>query len=122
MSAELPKKRVDQPKSVTESGGGVFGSREQSLRQDNSFFKARFVEVKAIYQGAFAGAPWNETLSDAEVTRRIQDNMGKPGFTAFTSEKGGRIVGAVWYDTPSLDQLEAERRKPLRDFAADLQS
>ncbi|HZE87767.1 MAG TPA: hypothetical protein VE090_06235 [Methylomirabilota bacterium] len=47
--------------------------------------------------------------------------MAKSGFTSFTSEKGGRIVGALWYDTPSLDDLEAERRKPLRNFAADLQ-
>lgn len=89
--------------------------------QDNGIFTARLHEIKEMYQRAFAGSPWHETLSDEEVTARLDANMSKPGFTSFTTERDGRIAGALWYDTPSLDELEAERRRPLRDFADSLQ-
>lgn len=78
-------------------------------------------DLRKLYQAAFAGPPWYEQLSDEEVLRRLQANMSKPGFDSLIVNRGSKIAGALWYDTPSLDELEAEFQKPLRDFAEGLQ-
>lgn len=81
-------------------------------------FRNKFDSIAAVYQRAFAGFPWFENLSDAEVRRRMTDSSSKTGFQAFI-EKGpnGEVVGALWYDTPSLEQLSLERGQQLADTA-----
>jgi L-amino acid N-acyltransferase YncA len=80
----------------------------------------RWTDVIAIhraYQGAFAGFPWYETLSDAEVQRRWESYMSKRGFRVLVAEWFGEVVGALLWDAPILDELRVERGEILARFA-----
>lgn len=76
-------------------------------------------EMKVVYQQAFAGYPWHEDLSDEEVYRRLDSQVSKPGFEGIwlLDQKDGSVVGATWFDRPSLGDLERERGSVLRKFA-----
>lgn len=73
--------------------------------------------VRRIYQGAFAGFPWYETLSRKEVYRRWKNYRRKRGSRAIVAERGGEIIGALLWDTPTLDELRVERGERLARFA-----
>jgi GNAT superfamily N-acetyltransferase len=84
-------------------------------------FKERREEIAEMLREGFAGFPWYEHLSIDESLRRVNEYALKQGFESFLAEDpNGKIVGGLWYDTPSVDQLEIERGKPLADFAQQL--
>ena len=72
--------------------------------------------VLAIYQDAFAGFPWYETLSDTELQARWKHDSEKAGFTAYVVEKDGLVVASGWHDAISIDQLRQERGNELADW------
>lgn len=75
-------------------------------------------ELVGVYRRAFAGKPWLENLSEEVVRARFDDHLSKPGFRArLAFDQSGRVTGALWYDTPTLSQLEAERGAELAAFA-----
>ncbi len=81
-------------------------------------FRDKFENIVLVYQRAFAGYPWFESLSDTEVRKRLADGSIKNGFQAFIAEgQNNEVVGALWYDIPTLEQLSFERGKKLADFA-----
>lgn len=82
-------------------------------------FEEKLEDIVSVYQRAFAGYPWFENLSDDEVQKRLVNNSGKNGFQPFIAEgPNGEVAGALWYDTPTLEQLSAERGKELAEFAS----
>ena len=87
-------------------------------RQPNTGkFKDAVSQIANVYQEAFAGFPWYEDLSFEEILRRISSNMGNPGFESFLAENTeGEIIGGLWFDQPSIRQLEEERGKSLTEF------
>ncbi|MFZ3009959.1 MAG: GNAT family N-acetyltransferase [Candidatus Microsaccharimonas sp.] len=86
--------------------------------QTETFVKRRH-EVAELLRQSFAGAPWFEDLSEQEALARTESYIQKPGFEAILAlGKSGVIAAGLWCDTPSLDQLSAERGADLADFAA----
>lgn len=80
-------------------------------------FTENVPEIAVVYQQAFAGSPWFENLSIETVLGRINGNIGLRGFDAFLARNSDLIAGSLWFDTPTLDQIESERGARLRDFA-----
>lgn len=91
-------------------------------RKPNSeVFKTRINEIADVYKAAFSGAPWFENLSFEETFRRVSDNSQKNGFEAYVAESidgSGEIVGGLWFDKPTLEELKIERGEKLADFAS----
>lgn len=84
-------------------------------------FRERREEVAEMLRQCFAGFPWYENLSIDESIKRVNEHAQKEGFESFLAEDpNGKIVGGLWYDSPSFEELEAERGKPLADFAQQL--
>lgn len=83
------------------------------------YLKGDEVLIWKIYQQAFAGFPWFENLSDEEVQSRWKTQSSKDGFECIVAEESGRIVGASWWDTPTLKDLANERGKDLADFSRE---
>lgn len=75
--------------------------------------------IRLIYQNAFAGFPWHETLSDAEVQRRWEDYRSKRGSQALVAERDEAVIGALLWDQPTLDELGIERGETLARFAEE---
>lgn len=74
-------------------------------------------KIKETYQMAFSQAPWFESLSTQEVDRRWTSDSAKRGFTCVVEEFIKIVVGAMWWDTPTLEELEKERGMRLAEFA-----
>ena len=93
------------------------------IKCDRDEFTPYCDNVATMYQHAFRGHPWYEDLSVDEVNGRIGSHMAKPGFRAYLDMSGENVVGAMWYDTPSLTELQIERGDELaglaRDYKAD---
>lgn len=82
-------------------------------------FIERHDEIAELLRQSFAGAPWFENLSEQEALARIESYIQKPGFEAILAlGQSGVVAAGLWYDTPSLDHLSAERGADLADFAA----
>jgi len=80
-------------------------------------FKERIDQVSKMYKEAFAGFPWFENLSTEEVNKRLNSNLEKRGFEAFIAEnEKGEIIGGLWFDSPTLEQLLTERGEKLANF------
>jgi len=82
-------------------------------------FRNRMPEMATVYKEAFAGFPWYEQLSIEETFNRVANNSEKAGFDAFlafASDGSDQIVGGLWYDKPTLEELEKERGFELREF------
>lgn len=73
-------------------------------------------KIMRVYQKAFTGFPWFENLSNEEVKRRWNEHKTKQGFRCLVVEERNRIVGATWWDTPTLEELRLERGDKLADF------
>ncbi len=80
-------------------------------------FRERRQEMAEILKQCFAGYPWYEDLSEEDAQSRIDSHVSKPGFDAIMFEDQDGPIGAIWYDTPSADDLEAERGSELMEFA-----
>ena len=84
-------------------------------------FRENIDQVSKMYKEAFAGFPWFEDLSAEEVSKRLDSNMTKGGFESFIAEdENGEIIGGLWFDSPTLEQLQAERGEKLADFTRKL--
>lgn len=84
-------------------------------------FRDKFDSLVTVYKNAFAGYPWFEDLSIEEVQKRLTGNLSKRGFQAFIAESvNSETAGALWYDTPTLEELASERGQKLADFARTL--
>lgn len=75
--------------------------------------------IQGIMGRAFAGPPWYEALGEVELLRRWVVASTKPGFCCIVAEDGGQLLGASWWDTPSLGELAAERGDKLAQFVQD---
>lgn len=78
---------------------------------------ADFVDMVVMYQGAFSGFPWYESLTTEEVETHILNHMRKPGFGALVVKLDGISVGASWWNLPSLNDISVERGQELATFA-----
>lgn len=85
-------------------------------------FIVRRKEIARLVQLGFAGEPWNETISDEDALNRIDQDIERPGFEAFFIEDDGQIVGALWYDSMTLETLSEQRGEELVEFVKNLQS
>lgn len=79
------------------------------------------IVIQKIYQMAFSGFPWHEDLSSEEVERRWNIQKRKRGFGGLVAEENGEVVGAIWWDLPSLEELRAERGDALAEFTVKIQ-
>lgn len=75
--------------------------------------------VQEIYRQAFAGFPWYEALSSADVQGRWDFCATKYGFRAIVAVEDGVVVGALLWDTPTIEDLRLERGDALACFAID---
>lgn len=90
-------------------------------RPNTQRFIEKIEEVSVMYQEAYKGDPWNEDLTYVEVYNRVQKDIARDTFEAFTAETPeGKVVGALWFDEISLDRLEQERGENLAVFAKNL--
>jgi RimJ/RimL family protein N-acetyltransferase len=88
-------------------------------RPNTAVFVERFDEVKNLYARAFAGYPWFENLDDEEVTTRLQEQVKRPGFSAFLATlMSDELAGGLWYSTPTVESLSEERGEALGAFVA----
>lgn len=81
------------------------------------FMEEDALSIKAIYRAAFAGFPWFEDLSDAEIERRWRTQRAKPGFECLVADETDGVVGAIWWDKPTLCELHFERGELLSQYA-----
>lgn len=95
------------------------GSPEQVTVRDSqeNLFIERRLEVADILRKSFAGAPWFEDIDEAEAVSRVDAHASKPGFEAVLALDQDSVVGGLWYDTPSLEELRSERGEELARFA-----
>jgi len=75
------------------------------------------LRVLAIYQAAFSGPPWDESLPMSTVRSRWSFYRDKRGFRPMVAVMDGQLVGAIWWDTPTLSELATERGSDLALFA-----
>ena len=76
-------------------------------------------QLAEVFSRAFAGFPWYRDLPVDELEERVASHAALPGYGRLVElGEDTRIKAAIWYDTPSLDELEAERGVQLREFAA----
>lgn len=73
--------------------------------------------IWSVFRLAFAGPPWHEDYTIAQVQALWTNHRVKPGFSCLVSDDEGRIVAASWWDCPSLEQLRQERGDELARFA-----
>lgn len=84
-------------------------------------FKEKVDQILKMYQEAFAGFPWFEDLSTEEVAKRLSSSITKDGFESFVAEnESEEIIGALWFDTPSFEQLQTERGEKLAGFVRNI--
>lgn len=87
---------------------------------DEEGFSRHYDEVTKVYQRAFTCKPWEENLSEETVHQRLNEHVTKPGFRAlFAYDQIGGVKAALWYDTPTVDQLRDERGDDLATLAQD---
>lgn len=77
-------------------------------------------QIKKIYKMAFSGFPWFRELSTNEVEKTWKEQSSKNGFTCLVAEVEDIVVGAIWYDTLTIEQLRVERGEELTDFAVKI--
>lgn len=78
-------------------------------------------QIETAYQNAFSGHPWYENLSVQEVRKRLDKDQSRSGFNAFIAENtDGCVLGGLWYDTPTIDELRITRGESLADFATNI--
>ena len=77
-------------------------------------------EVQRMYQAAFAGFPWYESLTPAEVEGRFKKQTQLPGFQGLVAIRDGSIAGAIWWESTSIEDLRQERGERLATFAQGL--
>ena len=96
------------------------------LETEKSFYNERLSDSQRerlidIYQRAFKESPvWQEDLTRETVRQRLNPQFIKPGFCLIVIEQQKQIAAALWFDTPTLTELEAERGKQLADYAKQL--
>jgi GNAT superfamily N-acetyltransferase len=75
-------------------------------------------DIISMYQESFGGYPWFEKLSQGAVQDRWNTHAAQPGFDCLIAEIDAFAVGAVWWNTITLDALSQERGSALGDFVA----
>jgi len=84
-------------------------------------FDHRLQEIATLYQNAFAGFPWFETLSLDETLKRISIDRKKPNFESFFAEDpNGKIIGALWFYSLSTEEIKIARGLDLSNYATSL--
>jgi hypothetical protein len=73
--------------------------------------------IKEIYALAFKQPPWTQEPTDKQsVSARWQKSAARLGFKCFVAESDNRVIGALWFDTPSDADFIAENRKELVEY------
>ncbi len=67
------------------------------------------IGIEIIYRKAFSGFPWYEDLSIKEVKRRWNIQRLKSGFKCLVAEIDGQVVGATWWNSMTIEELNNER-------------
>ncbi len=94
---------------------------EVAARKTNDVerFKDKKGEIAEIYKQAFNGPPWFEEISLDEVLNRIEPAISGEGFGCLLAESEGAIIGALWYNALTSEELEAEKGIELGNFTKD---
>ncbi|MGI5841513.1 MAG: hypothetical protein ACOX6N_04825 [Patescibacteria group bacterium] len=78
-------------------------------------------ELVKVYQAAFRGHPWYENLSVQEVNSRLDSDFSRIGFNSFLAEDSeGFVMGGLWYDTPTLEDVRRQRGEELASYTQKL--
>ena len=80
------------------------------------FVEKDALSVQVIYRLAFASFPWYEDLSNEEIEKRWKTQQAKIGFECLIADALNKVVGAIWWDKPTLDELRSERGKFIIQF------
>ncbi|MBI2356093.1 MAG: GNAT family N-acetyltransferase [Candidatus Doudnabacteria bacterium] len=73
---------------------------------------ADLIGVRQIYREAFAGFPWFETVTDAEIDSRFNSVM-----SGLVAVQDNSVVGATWWEVITIEKLRQERGEELVRFA-----
>lgn len=71
------------------------------------------IELKRIYKEAFAGFPWYESLTEAEIEHRFSYYP----FDGLVATHNDLVVGAIWWDVLTIEQLKQARGEEMAKFA-----
>ncbi|HSW96723.1 MAG TPA: GNAT family N-acetyltransferase [Candidatus Saccharimonadales bacterium] len=81
-------------------------------------FSKRISEITTVYEQSFGGHPFFVKYEKGQGHEIISKHMLKPGFKPFLAHNvSGRVVGALWSDTPSLLDITSEWGEQLSKFA-----
>lgn len=84
--------------------------------------QSSFSELVDMYTEAFSGHPWNENLPRTEVENRVRTHMSLRGFQGLVGYLEHQSVGASWWNTPTLKELEVEKGAAIAEFASSRRS
>jgi len=92
--------------------------------------------IAASYRAAFSGFPWNSEVTIEEARKQLQSHKRKPGFEGliatansvtqsrprglippFRVSKEHDLLAAMWWDSPTQEQLAEERGAELAKLA-----
>lgn len=72
--------------------------------------------IVLLYQRAFAGFPWYQSLTIETLRERFAKDQSRPGFQCLVADIDCRVAGACWWDETSVELLRAERGEELARF------
>ena len=96
--------------------------RSEGPAPQSTEFVTRKYQIAELIKLTFAGHPWYEDLSDEDALSRVDECILKPGFGAFIVIEDDLPIAGLWYDTPSHDELRAERGQEIIDFIKEINS
>ncbi|SOD62961.1 Acetyltransferase (GNAT) family protein [Streptomyces zhaozhouensis] len=97
------------------------GAEPTALRVDGAELLRRRAGLRRAYVAAFAGPPWNEDESRADVfVRRLPDEVRRPGFVAALARDGERVLGfATGVTTPEVFPRDRSYGKAAATLGAE---
>lgn len=84
------------------------------------FWEKDFPQLVSLYQAAFGDYPWYLSLTSEYITDRLTKHFANNNCKVFVYEQDGSVVGASWFDQPSLGELATMRGAEISEFAANM--
>lgn len=78
--------------------------------------------IHEVYQKAFSGFPWFESLTIEEVERRWKEHSSQLGFSCYvacTDETCSAMIGISYFSAPHHTQLVQQKGKKLGQFVSE---
>ncbi|MEK7496767.1 MAG: hypothetical protein AAB657_02575 [Patescibacteria group bacterium] len=88
----------------------------EQVLQINTLKLSDISELKLVYQQAFAGFPWYESLSNEEVDKRWQKYINASEFCGLVATKDGVLVGGHWWNIFTQLKFAENYGYKLADF------